>query len=136
MVNQRERERHDADREAYRDSYNDWRHRTGRSSPKGSPEHLAKIAARRKPVWERFWAKVEFTDTCWLWTGALDKGGYGFFQNKRAHRMSYEWAKGPIPAGLQLDHLCFVRNCVYPDHLEPVTAKENTRRMRIRQASL
>jgi hypothetical protein len=45
-----------------------------------------------------------------------------------AHRVVYEILVGPIPSGLQLDHICSVPWCVNPDHLEPVTAKENTRR--------
>ena len=81
---------------------------------------------------ERFWAKVEKTDTCWLWRGSTTSGGYGHFYFERrtalAHRVSYLWAKGPVPDGLQLDHLCRVRNCVNPDHLEAVTASENCRR--------
>lgn len=84
---------------------------------------------------ERFWAKVEKTDTCWLWTGTLGFGLYGRFNltgggTVAAHRQSYEWAKGPIPDGLELDHLCRVRNCVNPDHLEAVTHAENMRRAR------
>jgi len=77
-----------------------------------------------------FWAKVDKTDTCWLWTGAIDRGGYGRTapKNRVAHRISFEWERGPIPSGLQLDHLCRVRNCVNPDHLEPVTSRENSRR--------
>lgn len=48
-----------------------------------------------------------------------------------AHRLAYEAVKGPIPAGLQIDHLCRVRNCVNPDHLEAVTQQENVRRGRV-----
>lgn len=80
----------------------------------------------------RFWAKVQKTDTCWLWTAALDGRGYGkigavgwFLQS---HRVSYLLLAGPIPDDLQLDHLCRVRNCVNPDHLEPVTARTNVLR--------
>ena len=70
---------------------------------------------------------------CWLWEGADDgRHGYGRFKVGRtcrqAHRISYELHKGPIPAGLTLDHLCRTPSCVCPDHLEPVTALENLRR--------
>ena|SRR3990167_8473917 len=69
---------------------------------------------------------------CWLWTGAITYGGYGVLKigntMTTAHRVSYELHKGKIPEGLQLDHLCRVRCCVNPDHLEPVTNKENMRR--------
>lgn len=81
---------------------------------------------------QRFWAKVEKTETCWLWTGYRDRGGYGQFsvdgKQRKPHRVAYEWTVGPIPEGLQLDHLCRVRHCVRPDHLEPVTCAENLRR--------
>lgn len=79
----------------------------------------------------RFWAMVDKQSPtgCWLWTGPQDPRGYGrfWFEQKpsRAHRRSYEWLVGPIPEGLVLDHLCRVRNCVRPDHLEPVTNREN-----------
>lgn len=77
-----------------------------------------------------FWNKVKKTDTCWLWTGALDSSGYGNVQIKnkmlKAHRVSYGIDK--IPKGLQLDHLCRVRHCVRPEHLEPVTQAENLKR--------
>lgn len=69
---------------------------------------------------------------CWLWTGAVSSTGYGSVgiagRTHNAHRVAYESATGPIPAGLQLDHLCRVRRCIRPDHLEPVTPGENTRR--------
>lgn len=82
---------------------------------------------------ERFIAKVQFDDSgCWLWTAQTSLDGYGKIQmGKRAgyaHRVSYELLVGPIPEGLQLDHLCRVRSCVNPDHLEPVTLAENVRR--------
>lgn len=82
---------------------------------------------------ERYWAKVEKTDSCWLWTGTDNGRGYGFFpiggRYVQAHRYAYTIAKGEIPDGLTIDHLCRVRNCVNPDHLEAVTHKENIRRM-------
>lgn len=70
---------------------------------------------------------------CWLWMGAINKQtGYGAFGKRRkvysAHRISYEIHKGEIPAGLEIDHLCRVRCCVNPDHLEAVTSRENTLR--------
>jgi len=80
----------------------------------------------------RFWSKVEFTDTCWLWTACKWSNGYASFsQDGRrtlGHRYAYEFCVGPIPAGLKLDHTCRVKHCVSPDHLEPVTSRENTLR--------
>lgn len=80
---------------------------------------------------DRFWAKVDKTDACWLWTGGHNGLGYGRFQLGRrgrlvyAHRYSYELAKGAIPDDLVIDHLCRTSACVNPDHLEPVTIREN-----------
>jgi hypothetical protein len=87
----------------------------------------------RIPAAERFWAQVEITEGCWLWSAYVDPSGYGKFTavvgvSVYAHRWSYEFLVGPIPDGLVIDHLCRVRNCVNPDHLEPVTSAENTRR--------
>lgn len=94
------------------------------------------MAARlRTPVEYRLLDKIDFfgTDDCWLWSSALDNGGYpivwiGDGVSRRAHRVVYELFVEPIPEGLQLDHLCSVRNCVNPDHLEPVTGAENVAR--------
>ena len=69
---------------------------------------------------------------CWLWSAATFRGGYGLAwkdgKNKLAHRVVYEAIVGPIPDGLTLDHKCRVRCCVNPDHLEPVTFRENVLR--------
>src|SRR2546421_6548023 len=70
---------------------------------------------------------------CHLWIGHENApGGYGRLSYRGrlylAHRLSYESAIGPVPAGLQLDHLCRVRCCVNPAHLEPVTGRENVLR--------
>lgn len=69
---------------------------------------------------------------CWLWLGALTRDGYGVMhfngRSTKAHRWSYETFVGPIPAGLELDHLCRNRACVNPTHLEPVTHHENVLR--------
>lgn len=72
---------------------------------------------------------IEKTHSCWLWTGSQDGRGYGLFfdgvKPVRAHRYSYMVYKSEIPQGLVIDHLCRVRNCVNPEHLEAVTQKEN-----------
>lgn len=69
---------------------------------------------------------------CWLWTRAKKENGYGVVwdgsRTRYVHRVSYELFVGPIPDGLTIDHLCRVRSCLNPQHLEPVTAGENTLR--------
>jgi hypothetical protein len=94
-----------------------------------------------KDIDERFWNLVILEDKifpengCMLWSASCTgKAGYGKFtiESKRiaAHRWNYEQRYGPIAKGLQLDHLCGIRHCVNPDHLEPVTAKRNINRGR------
>ena len=77
-------------------------------------------------------SKTVTLDGCWLWGGFIDPQGYGRFgcfgKLKLAHRVMYELRSGEIPAGLTLDHLCRRRDCINPEHLEPVTQAENTRR--------
>lgn len=89
---------------------------------------------------QKFWFRVQKTDTCWRWTGSLIRGyGHigireddGKWHLRRAHRVAYELLVGPIPEGLTIDHLCNVKHCVNPAHLEPVTTQENTRRRDVR----
>ena len=93
------------------------------------------MALRRTALqsWIRY---VEFTATCWLWTGSKTDRGYPSFGarkesptlSSRAHRFSYEMFVGPIPDDMELDHLCRVRHCVNPFHLEIVNHRENVLR--------
>lgn len=78
---------------------------------------------------QRFWANADQADGCWLWLGEVNDSGYGVIwlgkRRTRAHRFGYELIVGPVPDGLDLDHLCRVRRCVNPAHLEPVTRRMN-----------
>lgn len=82
---------------------------------------------------EFFWSHVQEheTDRCWRWVGTI-RNGYGIAvidgRNYRAHRIAFTLMRGPIPDGLTLDHLCRVRSCCNPDHLEAVTLSTNVLR--------
>lgn len=65
---------------------------------------------------------------CIDWAGRLNRQGYGRIGWDLAHRRAYEQSVGPVPDGMELDHLCRNARCVNPDHLEPVTREENMRR--------
>src|SRR2546425_9782 len=80
---------------------------------------------------EKFWAKVQKTPDCWLWTRGTNNGyGITWFRGRGwpAHRLSYELLVGPIPEGLTIDHLCRNRACCRPDHLEAVSPGVNVLR--------
>ena len=95
---------------------------------------------RVRDVAERFWSHVDRgrgRDDCWLWTGSLNHLGYARFYitiaprvrvSIGAHHWAWEQYHDPVPEGLELDHLCRVRHCVNPAHLDPVTHQENARR--------
>jgi hypothetical protein len=83
---------------------------------------------------ERFWAKVNKTDTCWIWTGHRKPDGYGRWRvpngegngkSEYVHRIAWQWANGDVPEGMQLDHRCHNTSCVRPDHLRLTTSKQN-----------
>jgi hypothetical protein len=81
---------------------------------------------------ERFWTKVTQRGDCWIWTHSTNSRGYGLSSIAGkvylAHRLAYEFLRAEIPAGLTIDHLCRVKACVNPWHMEPVTVAENNRR--------
>lgn len=81
---------------------------------------------------ETFWTRVEKTNSCWFWKGAKTSAGYGHLvldgTHEYAHRLTYRLENGPITEGLHIDHLCRVRHCVNPAHLEAVSHAENVRR--------
>ena len=86
-----------------------------------------------RPLIQRFLEKIDVLENkCWVWTGCVARGGYGIIRinghNYYAHRVSYELYKNNISTGLEVDHLCRNSSCVNPDHLEPVTPRENTLR--------
>lgn len=82
--------------------------------------------------------RVTVTDDCWTWTGVIDPSGYGRYsvpglrssasRTQGAHRFGYTQMVGPVPEGMELDHLCRTKSCVRPDHMEPVSPAENLRR--------
>ena len=93
---------------------------------------LQHFPASLKEMFERC-MYVPFTG-CWEWTGTLAGDGYGRVPSGKrgvsipAHRLAYEYANGPIPEGLQIDHLCRIKRCINPDHLEAVTPSINVLR--------
>lgn len=91
---------------------------------------------RIRPLFDRAKGHISVNPItgCWEWTGAKNDQGYGMLceqrgsRQLRAHRVVYEAVKGPIPEGLELDHLCRNRQCVNPTHLEAVTHQVNAQR--------
>jgi hypothetical protein len=103
--------------------------------PSGEIRNLTQQELDR--LWSRFSANE---DGCWIWTGPLFKAGYGKFYlgqvNVYAHRVMYMIFVGGIPKGLHTDHLCRVRECCNPEHLEVVTCRENIMRSPIAPAAI
>jgi hypothetical protein len=92
---------------------------------------------------DRFWPKVDKasdSNGCWLWTASIKTTGYGQIKGGDkmllAHRVAYELVNGPIPVGMSIDHLCRVRSCVNPEHLEVVSMAENVRRATVKSHCL
>ena len=84
---------------------------------------------------DRLWPRIQVgsAEECWPWTAAAQNGGYGVIRNSEggtslAYRVAWELTNGPVPEGLELDHLCRNKACCNPAHLEPVTHEENMRR--------
>lgn len=107
-----------------------WKTRREKYGPKGAVNFR-----KPAPIEQRLWKHIapEPNSGCWLWMGSVDGRGYGMIKvntdrTRRAHIVSYELANGPVPDGLVLDHLCRVTCCANPDHLEPVTSRENIQR--------
>jgi hypothetical protein len=96
-------------------------------------------AQRSDPV-ARFWSQVNKTDTCWLWTGGLNNGGYGRYSTGDGSIGPHVYAVlldgREVPDGMEVDHLCRVRHCVRPDHLDVVTHTTNVRRSLPHRAQL
>ncbi|GAP46906.1 HNH endonuclease signature motif containing protein [Streptomyces azureus] len=94
-----------------------------------------------QPELDRLWPRVTQSESgCWIWTGRRFKAGYGAFDlNQKAmyaHRIMYMIFIGEIPQGAHLDHLCRVRECCNPQHLQAVTCHENIMRSPIAPAAV
>ena len=100
------------------------------SNPFAVRDERGQFSTPQAPVspLERFGAKVAFGPGCWVWMGAKNRAGYGVFSVGKGTVLAHRFAVGPVPDGLQLDHLCRNRACVRPSHLEAVTGKVNMER--------
>lgn len=99
----------------------------GRWKRQGDP--LALATFQGLTVEQRFLQYVDRTDSCWLWTGGINQHGYSKFWDGQkltsGHRTSFALFVGPLVDGMEIDHLCRVRHCVNPAHLEQVTPRTN-----------
>lgn len=106
---------------------------------RGKGRYCSKRCATSKTIEDKLDA-MTFIDPntgCFIWMGHCDKKGYGRVyhngQSRLVHRLAYEFEVGPVPEGLDLDHLCGLERCRSIDHLEPVTPAENNRRAALRR---
>jgi hypothetical protein len=100
----------------------------------GHHNGIVKVGRAAEPVIDRVMKSTKRIDGCLVWTGRLSKGGYGVLRigsrgiDRRTvfvHRWHWEFINGKVPKGLDLDHLCRVRSCLEPSHLDPVTRRVN-----------
>lgn len=103
------------------------------------------MSSKNRNTHEKILAKIAVSDQgyespCWLWTGALTGNKYSRivinYKSLYGHRYFYTYYKGPVPEGLVIDHLCKIRHCCNPDHLEAVSQKENVARGLLRETNL
>lgn len=96
---------------------------------KGKPLSSLKYTGVGQSVADRLERHTDKSGDCWLWVGSLKTGGYGqiYFEGKNynAHRLAYIVANGPVDADVVIDHMCHVRRCVNPSHLQAVSNKQN-----------
>jgi hypothetical protein len=108
------------------------RHKVLRGAGRYCSRRCASASVRPGPLAERFWAKVDKSGTCWLWTAYRNAKGYGVIKSPGddgptllAHRVAWELTYGPIPAGVQILHQCDCPPCVRPEHLFRGTNADN-----------
>jgi hypothetical protein len=104
-----------------------------RESPGPWPTPVAEVSTVAKSTLsDRFWSKVDKSGDCWLWTGGQNRNGYGLIsfdgRHEVAHRTAWRLSGRILDPSLTLDHLCRVRTCVRPDHLQQVSMRENLMR--------
>lgn len=88
------------------------------------------MKTRHKSLFQRALEMTIIHNGCWLWLGPLDRYGYGRTNGKLVHRVFYESLHGQIPDQHDIDHVCYVRNCINPEHLRVLHKNENCRLQR------